>query len=200
MSLTEHLTDIPLGEGTTLHFEKMILVLAGLPLVGKTTLGNTLAEKSNLTYYDVDWVRQQLFPGTKRRSDAEETVIMRKSYEAKFALAREMLKLERPVALGATYSRAIYTQLLSELAEETRSPLAVLMLQVDDGFIRERLIERQKIGSDSVTNTWDLYLLNKQRYNPTIKVDGFINTSGSIPESLSQILPYLKDFSLPHRM
>ncbi len=174
------------------RFRKCIVVLMGLPLTGKSTLGHRLADMSNFTYLDVDEMRQELSPGQDRRSDQEERQIMLASYQRKFNLAVPLLEKGDPVVLGATYSRPEYEAWLRGFAQQTDSPVIVFRLHAPKRVLQLRL-SRRPADSPSVIRTEEELDLVIRRYAPSL-TGARISTKRSVEASLARILKVLEPF------
>src|SRR3989344_3804982 len=105
------------------EFRPCILSLAGPPLVGKTTLGNELARRTNIRFIEVD-AQRTLYP-----TDPEETLngdfkdpLLRftailEAYQTSYHLATRWLRDGEPVMFAGTYSHRSYVNPLREYAD-----------------------------------------------------------------------------------
>jgi predicted kinase len=112
-----------------------ILVLSGLPLSGKTTLGKKLSEKMDWHFIDVDYCRRVGTGDTERHIDInpwasgerrarKESEDMRIAYSIMHEAVRANIALGRSVICAATYSRTSSRKNLLEIA--TSHPKAKL--------------------------------------------------------------------------
>ena len=186
----------PEFEKYALEFSPCIIVFAGLPLSGKTTLGQGLETRSNAVYLDVDSFRRNIVGHTQRLSDERELWLMRAAYESKFERAQEIVTAGLPVILGATYSRETYLQGLQCLTEETQAPVRAFMFHASDKVVGKRIEERRRNGSVSVIQSIELFNLIRSRYDPPISVDYHIDTDASINNTLQQVVDHLQEFRI----
>lgn len=186
-----------LKDKRVLHFQKCLVVLAGPPLTGKSTLGKMLAKKSNFTLLDIDEVRQKLFPGDKRLSEDEERNIMRACYQKNHELAKEFLLQGDPVILVATYSRDYSRAVLKELTTSTNSPFKFFLFDAPEKEIKIRLNQRKKNKNLSNIKTYADFLSVKNRYQNIADINvKKIDTSEPRSKSLQQILENLDDLQV----
>ena len=179
------------------HFTKCIVALTGPPLVGKTTLGQALAKRSDLVFLDVDDARWHIFPKTERLPEEKERQAMLTSYEYNHERARRQLDQEKPVILGATYSRKGYHQMLRDLAKNASVPLRVFLLEASDEEIIRRVQARQFEGSDSTIVTAEAALEVKARYSAIVRVNLVkINSDLPVEENTEKVLQSLSDFEV----
>lgn len=210
-----------MSQGEKIELQKCIVALAGPPLVGKSTLGKKLQDRTNLTYLDVDAARRQIFiPWEELTPDEQQSIgtevdpkdylngrsvlpppweafAMINSYQKNHELARELLNNGRPVILGSSYSRDRYHDMLKNLALETASPLKVFLLRASDASIKKRIDERIKNGSLSNVTSFEHYLETKNRYQIMQDVDlTTIDTESPIEDNIAQILEALRNLRI----
>lgn len=181
-----------------MNSDRRIIILAGLPLVGKTTVGKELARKTNLVFLDVDDARSELEGNWKnagfRGSEENEKNAMLDAYKRNHKKAVKLLKSGSSVILAATYSRPIYHEMLKNLAKELDASLIFFLLSVSDDEIKNRIRERVKGGGNSNIHTKEDYLAVENRYKV---MDGIkvvtIDSTGDIESIVDKIFSYLPE-------
>lgn len=190
----ETITGAETGAERKLHFSKCIVAIAGPPLVGKTTLGQALAKRSNFVYLDIDEARWEIFKRTERLPLQVERQAMRVSYEHNHNRAKKFLFQDKPVMLGATYSWEGYHQILKDLAKNADVPLRVFLLEASDEEIIRRVQARQFEGNDSTVVTSEVALDLKTRYSVIEGVNLIkINSDLPVKENVERVLQTLSD-------
>ena len=174
-----------------LSFSASIVVFAGLPLVGKTTLAQALAQHSNFVPLDVEDARYPLgiprYP--QRGTPEEEKETMALAYIRNHKWAQKLLGLNTPVVLSATYSRPEYHDQLLALEHTTKKPLVVFQLEAPETVIEQRLKERQRNGSASNIQTYEQYRDVKSRYQAITGIDmHYLDTGQPINDCITKIL------------
>lgn len=179
-------------------FERCVIVLAGLPLTGKSTLVRELAKQSNLVPLDVDEARWEVF--SRRETPLltrQERFAMLVSYQKNHERARNHLSNGEPVVLAATYSGNFYHEMLAGLTQNMSCPLRVFLLETSEVEIQKRL--RQRGLEDNLSNIKSLerYLEVKKGYQV---MEGArltrINTDNAIEDCVTGILQASKDLVL----
>src|SRR5262245_9543633 len=116
-----------------------LVVLAGLPGTGKSTLARALAPRLHAVVLNKDQFRQALFGEQVDGSRDQDDAACRAMYAAVEALAAAEMG---PVILdGRTYSKSYQVDELSDLAERVRADLTVVECVCSDDVARARLAE-----------------------------------------------------------
>lgn len=180
-----------------IQVKKCLIALVGLPLVGKSFIGQELARQSNFIFYDVDETRLELYPKKEYSGPEREKEIMLESYQHNHKKAQQLLSDNKPVILAATYSRETYHEMLKKLARESKTPLKVFYLYIPDDQITQRIKKRLAEGSTSNITNLDTYLSVKNRYQLITDVDLLkLDTSLPLQETIETIWYTLKQAQL----
>ncbi len=147
-----------------IQLEKRIIALTGLPLTGKTTLGERLVQKTDALFFDVDRARQELKRGNDWLGSDREREIMLEAYQFNHEKAEAALKTGRAVILAATYSRPTYHEMLERLSSDEHVPLDVFLLALPQEEAEIRIAKRVAEGSDSNIRSLEGYLEVRDRY------------------------------------
>lgn len=180
-------------------FKPCIVAFAGPPLVGKTTLGQEFSKQTNFEYFDIDDARWEIFPKTERLPDFREDLAMLTSYTFNHYRAAESLIKGVPVAVGATYSRKIYVELLRMFARSSNYHLRILVLDAPEDVMEERIRIRAEEDNPSVVKSIEVAQEVRDRFRPIVGDEVVnINTGLPIEENVAQILaelaPFKRDF------
>jgi predicted kinase len=149
-----------------INLEKQIVVLAGLPLSGKTSLGEKLAQESNAVFLDIDEARQKLVPGKEWLGPEMERAIMLQAYEYNHQRARSVLQSGHAAIVAATYSRPAYHDMITTVATLEQVPLHFFLLKLPDESVASRIEQRRLQGSNSNITSLESYTEVKDRYQP----------------------------------
>ncbi len=177
-----------------------IIVLMGLPLVGKTTLGKKLASATNCVLLDVENARYPdglLKQPMPRGTEEVERSAMKVAYKRNHQQAADALRRDEPVILAATYSRPLYHQMLTTLSEETQREMVIFLITAPDEAIQDRIEERAY--SESLSNIRSLhdYESVKTRYElppfPYHHIDTRLDQDTCVEEILHALEPYMKN-------
>jgi len=117
----------------------VLIVLAGLPGTGKSTLARLLAEDLRAPLFDKDRVREALFsPGHVAYSVEQDDLVMRLIYRAVEYVAHTWTA-GHAVVDGRTFSRRGQTQDLREVVDRMGVVLRLIECTCEPDVARERL-------------------------------------------------------------
>lgn len=117
---------------------KCLIVIAGLPLSGKTTLADIVSRSIEAPILDIDEYWRTTYGSIENRPKMIEV------YKGNQARATELLAQDKPALIVATYSWTGYHEVLKEFSTEKDSPLRVFFLTIPgDDELRRRLAIRQ---------------------------------------------------------
>lgn len=190
---------LPAPESETpekLIFPKCIIVFSGTPGVGKTVLGEKLAQHSNLVLLDVDQTRKENFGQHDHPLEKEEEhKEMAESYDLNHQKAEEQLQAGHPVILSATYSWEPYHDQLKQLIDKIQVPAKIFLVSADDREIVHRLKHREvSAGSLSNIKTFDEYQVVRDRFKPIKNIKTVaINNDQPLDKTYQQVLNHLRD-------
>lgn len=158
--------------------DQTLVVIAGLPLSGKTTLGYRLTPILNMHYCDSDELRQSAFgvltqeEYQKRWENPEQATMltqedMKLSYMLLHATIDISLRAHRSLIVSATYSRKSTQEFLKKIVNETNAKLRMLLCKLQNETREE--IERRLRRDDKSefvygTKTLVDYETNKSRF------------------------------------
>lgn len=191
----EHMQPLEV-ESERLHLRPAIVVIAGLPAVGKTTLGTALAESSNLVTIDIDKVRQSIFPANLPVSSMEEDrQQMEIAHLATYKMIRQYIQEGKPVVVSATFRSPLSQEAVKKIASEEGVPLHVFHIEApDEAEIERRLHVRRHQRSNSHIQTIADFARVKtgyRRFPQDISVNT-ISAHSSIEDRLRHVLEHLR--------
>lgn len=115
-----------------------LIILAGLPGTGKTTLARKLSVQLNYFYLRVDAIEA---PFTKANSDAGK---IGEGYEALTNLAFENLILGHNIIIDTVNSLHISRNMFNQLAERAKAEVLQFELKIKDTSIHKSRVENRK--------------------------------------------------------
>ena len=127
-----------------------LIILAGLPGTGKTTLARKLSKKFNYFYLRVDCIEGP-FAMTNSKSEQKG-----EGYEALINLAFENLILGHNVIIDTVNPLHITRKMFNDLAERTKAETIQFELKIKDTFLHKTRVENRKSDIDSLKiPTWN---------------------------------------------
>ena len=165
----------------------MIVLMAGLPGTGKTTLARELASRMQGAVLSKDEIRAAIFsPGDIEYSVEQDDFVMEVMLDtARFLLQRSP---DRRIFLdGRTFSRRYQIDRVLRFARESSQPWAILECTCSRESVRKRL-DTPDLLHPAHNRTFALYLDVKSRLEPIIYPKITLNTDAPLDRSLSQAL------------
>jgi len=171
----------------------MIVLMAGLPGTGKTTLARELAHRTHgaSAVLSKDEIRAALFsPEDIEYSVKQDDFVMGVTLEAARFLLQDAPT--RNIFLdGRPFSRRYQIDRVLEFARELAQPWTIVECPCSDESARRRLDLEPDPSHPAHNRTFALYLEVKARFEPIIYPKTTINTDQPLEECLQQALAAL---------
>jgi predicted kinase len=173
----------------------LIVVICGLPGVGKSLVAETLSKRlKKSVYINSDVVRKSLFglsPYERVKPELVPIVYGRETservYEEIINKAIKEAKLGKVVILDATFNRKRYQEKLIEASQKENIPVKFYLLVASDETIRTRLKirERSKTASDA---NYETYKIMKESFEKPNDCDIIDTEKFNLEEILKKII------------
>jgi predicted kinase len=169
----------------------MIILFAGLPGTGKSTLARALAPHLDAAILSKDEIRQALFsPPDVEYSTQQDDFVMQIMLEAAaWLFSRDP---DRIIFLdGRTFSRRYQIDQVIATASDLHQPWRIVECTCSEELARTRL-ESQSGQHPAGNRTFNLYLEVKSHFEPIMLPKITIDTSQSLEDCVSQALDALR--------
>jgi len=126
-----------------------LVVVCGLPGVGKSTVAAGLAERLGAEHLRTDAVRKEIRPSPRYDSDES-----RRVYAALVDMARENLRSEEDTVLDGTYGAPKHRAWARSLAEDVGATFALVKVECGEPVALRRIESRKGGVSDATPETF----------------------------------------------
>lgn len=205
---------LALGQLENPNQRPALLLVAGLPGTGKSTLARTLSERANFSLIRSDVVRKELagsrrsiwsrlpLPwgervGVRGKEQLYSSAWTDRTYAECLDRAEKLLFQGKRVLIDATFREEKKRQDFLELASRLAVPTALLVCEADPETIRQRLSQRKGDLSDA---DWNVYLRAVEQWEqPALRTCQALRnvlTNGTGEEALTQATTILHELGL----
>ncbi len=160
----------------------MIILMAGLPASGKSTLAKALARKIRATVLRTDLVRKQLFE--KPTYSREEKLLV---YKVTFLIAEYLARAKVNVILDGTFYKRELRNKVYQIGKKTRTKVFVVECCAPEAVIKERM-ERRKLRGSLSDADFEVYKKISREFEPIQRPHIIVDSSRSIKENVSEVL------------
>lgn len=170
----------------------MILLLAGLPGTGKSTLARALAPALGADILDRDAIRNAIFPTRDLTfSDEQNALCSQILYQvAEFLLQRDPERIL--IFDGRPFSKAAQIDEVAKLAERVRTSLRIVLCTAPDEVVQARLTADLSAPSElPVDNRRDKYWRDKSVFEPITRQHLMLDTSQPVESAMAAVVQWL---------
>ena len=164
----------------------MLVVLAGLPGVGKTTIGEAVAETLRAAYVRIDALEAAMW----RAGIAREQPTGLAAYVVGEAVVEDCLRAGSSVVVDAVNAVEVARRTWRDLAARTHNPLRFIEVECSDAAEHRRRVETRSVDLEGhYVPTWTEVV--GREYEPWQEPRLVVDTSRPITECLARITDYL---------
>jgi hypothetical protein len=181
-----------------LRLRSTLFLTCGLTGTGKSVTARELSFELGVAVVSSDVVRKELAglsPDERRREAYESGIYDRsfteRTYRTLLQRADEALSAERSIIIDATLRRSADRKPFRELASRCGAALTIIETYCPDEIARQRLANREVSPDGPSDGRWDVYLLQKDEFEPPEASEGTvltIDTTRSTGDMVGDIL------------
>jgi predicted kinase len=163
-----------------------LIVVCGLPGVGKTTVAEDIAERVDGRLLRTDVIRKEIISDPDYTAEESRMV-----YGELFERARQTVEEGQPAVLDGTFKDATDRDRAMELSESLDVGFRLVKVECAEDVVRERIRSREDDASDA---DFEVHSMYRDRFEP-ISVDHLtVDNSDGIEETTRQVDDY---FAVP---
>lgn len=178
MAIQEHV-----GDGIADLDRPRLVVVCGLPGVGKTTVAGAIADRIDGELIRTDIVRKNI-RSTPAYTDDETRAV----YRRVFSIAGTRIERGENVVLDGTFRRAELRDQAEALAEEWEAVFDLVKVECTEDIVKERIENRTDDASDA---DFEVYQTLRERFEPIRTEHVAVDNSGMPEDASTQIESYL---------
>jgi predicted kinase len=178
--------DLELGSSTEENPSGSLLVMVGLPGVGKSSIVESLQKLTSLVVISTDRVRSYV-----RQSPVYTAAEMALVYEVCYALIERRLRRGQRVIFDASNNLQARRDFLTKLAERCGAPVTICSVQAAQDIIQHRLYQRingSRRKTDMSDADWTVYKWMVETQEPVVGSHLILDTTSTSPDVLAKRL------------
>lgn len=161
---------------------RMLVVVCGLPGVGKTTVADGIADRVHGELIRTDVVRKEIFDDPEYTD--EETGMV---YKEMLERAERTLQRGENVVLDGTFHQMTFRRRARKLAEELDEEFRVVKVECSTDVVKRRIRDRTEDASDA---DFEIHLLYQDTFDPLSLDYVQVDNSRGLEETQSQLDQY----------
>jgi hypothetical protein len=176
----------------------MLILVAGLPGVGKTTVAKNIAKKLNASFVDTDVIKHKLLPKLIGKDEWKKFIEEQKSYplsvrkriyEKMCIEVEKLLKLNKDVVVEATFATKSLREIILNLASRLDVKYYIVKVICPENIVKKRMEERHKKTKHPAR--YGIHLEIKKIWEPIDEEHFVINTNKNIENQTSKFIDSL---------
>lgn len=156
-----------------------VIVVCGLPGVGKTTVARAVADVVGARVVRTDVVRQEVVENPVYTAEEK-----RRVYDAVFERALDHVEAGRTVVLDGTYRRRGYRDRARALAEALGAGFRLVAVECDETVVERRIDAREDDASEADFAVYQQY---RDSFDPIERDHETVDNSGDLASTRRQV-------------
>ncbi|MFC4357643.1 AAA family ATPase [Halobium salinum] len=157
----------------------VLIVVCGLPGVGKTSVAERVATRAEGTLLRTDVVRKERYPDPDYTSEETDAV-----YADLLDRAESLLEAGDTVVLDGTFRRERRREDAKRIAADADAEFRLLKVECDEAVVRERIANRTDDESDA---DFEVHRLLREEFDPVAVGHATVDNSGAPEETTARV-------------
>lgn len=172
---------------------RQLIVFAGLPGMGKTSLARTVARELRAVYLDKDTIKDTAMALARElKLERAADLAGPLSYELLISLARDNLTLGLPVVLDSPAGYRTFQEKVDQLARSTKADLKIIECTcTNEGVLRDRIERRGQDLPEYRTRDWETFQQERARFERLAGPRLIVDTAETLQINVRKVLTYL---------
>jgi predicted kinase len=173
--------------------DPFLVVFAGLPGTGKSSLARAVARELRAVYLDKDTIKDCVVAVAREmKIEQGPDLAGPASYELLVVLARDNLSLGRSVVLDSPAGYRQFREKVSDLARSRRASLKLVeCICTDESLLRQRVEDRGRELPPYRARDWADYQSNRARFEGLTERRLVLDTAEPLAVNLRKVLTYI---------
>ena len=173
--------------------EPFLIVFAGLPGTGKSSLARAMARELRAVYLDKDTIKDSIIAVARElKIEQGPDLAGHASYELLVVLARDNLSLGLSVVLDSPAGYRQFREQVGELAKARRANLKLIeCICTDESLLRQRVEDRGRELPPYRARDWADYQSNRARFEGLTERRLVVDTAEPLGVNLRKVLAYV---------
>jgi predicted kinase len=156
-----------------------LVVVCGLPGVGKTTIAETITERVDGRLFRTDVIRKELVSDPDYTAEESQMV-----YDEMFDRARETVENGQTAVLDGTFKDTGYRDRAIDLSESLDVAFQLVKVECAEDVVRERIRSREDDASDA---DFEVHSMYRDRFEPLSVDHVTVDNSHGLEETTRQV-------------
>lgn len=166
-------------EAATRRGDGLLVVVCGLPGVGKTTVASTIAERIDGAHLRTDVIRKELFPDPEY-APAE----TRRVYEEMLGRARSVVEGGGSVVVDGTFTEQSRRECAVATAKAEGAGFRMVKVECSTDVVKRRIENRENDASDA---DFEIHTMHRDRFDPVSMEHVVVDNSDGKQAMLRQV-------------
>lgn len=156
-----------------------LIVVCGLPGVGKTTVAEDIAERTDGRLFRTDVIRKEILTDPQYTKEESRMV-----YNEMFDRAHDTIENGQTAVLDGTFKDTDARHRVIELSEEVEAECRLVKVECAEDVVRERIRDREDDASDA---DYEIHAMYRDQFEPISHEHVTVDNSNGLADTRRQV-------------